>query len=165
VSCVGRVDLFLAEPDRLSDAAGRQVAIFRLADQRIIPGSELRSPGARTSYDVVVDALLGYGLQGVPRGEAARAISWIRETGARVVSLDLPSGVDADTGETPGVFVIADATLTLHLPKPGLRHSGAGQLSLADLGIPPGATRRAGVAPPRFESGFTLGLERAPVPV
>jgi NAD(P)H-hydrate epimerase len=62
-----------------------------------------------------------------------------------VLSLDLPSGVDATSGDTPGVHVRADRTLTLALPKTGLVASAAGSLLLADLGIPLATYRKAGV--------------------
>jgi NAD(P)H-hydrate epimerase len=56
--------------------------------------------------------------------------------GRERVSLDVPSGIDATTGETPGVAVLARATLTLALPKTGCGSPAAGELWLADLGIP-----------------------------
>ncbi|MCP5059526.1 MAG: NAD(P)H-hydrate dehydratase [bacterium] len=91
--------------------------------------------------DVIVDALFGTGLRRPVEGELAR---WIRKlverpAGVRVLSVDLPSGLDADTGQVLGVAVEADATLTLGLPKlglalePGRRH--AGQIRVGRIGI------------------------------
>jgi len=60
----------------------------------------------------------------------------------------LATGIDADTGQAPGVAVRATATLTLGLPKVGLAREHAGDLWLADLGIPPGVYARAGVVVP-----------------
>ena len=71
-------------------------------------------------YDVVVDALFGTGFQGEPRPEAAALIERINAAGAPVVSVDLPSGVDASTGEIAGAAVDADLTVTFHAPKLGL---------------------------------------------
>ena len=66
-----------------------------------------------------------------------------------MISLDLPSGVDADTGEAPGSAVTATATLTLALPKPGLfRAAGrdrAGRVYLGDIGLPTALYRRLGL--------------------
>jgi NAD(P)H-hydrate epimerase len=102
--------------------------------------------------DVVVDALLGTGLARAPEGAFARAIERIeaaRLAGARVVAVDVPSGLSADTGRAPGACVRADRTVTFALPKRGLvLHPGAalaGEVIVADIGIPPEATRRVPV--------------------
>ncbi|MGQ3330176.1 MULTISPECIES: NAD(P)H-hydrate epimerase [Halorubrum] len=84
---------------------------------------------------VVVDALIGYGLAGTPRGSTAELIEAVCGAAKTVVSLDVPSGTNATTGETPGVAVEPDCTVTLALPKTGLRAVG-GDLLLADLSIP-----------------------------
>jgi NAD(P)H-hydrate epimerase len=91
---------------------------------------------------VVVDALVGYGLTGALRGRAAALVAATPDR--PTVSLDVPSGVDADTGAAPGPAVDPDRTLTLALPKPGLARTG-GLLELADLGIPAGVYEAAGV--------------------
>ncbi len=96
-------------------------------------------------------ASVGYGLRAAPAGPVMALIRAARAAAAPVLSLDVPSGVDADSGETPGFAVRAARTLTLALPKPGLRREQAGELWLADLGIPPGVFARAGVA---FDSRF-----------
>ena len=94
--------------------------------------------------DVVVDALIGYGLSGAPRGSAATLIERIAATNAPAVSLDVPSGIDATTGETPGVAVEPARTLTLALPKTGLLEC-AGSLWLGDLGVPTTVYELAGI--------------------
>lgn len=85
---------------------------------------------------LIVDALLGYGLEGAPRGRAATLIEWVETVESDSLALDVPSGVDATTGATPGVAIRPDVTLTLALPKTGLRDS-PGEVLLADLSIPP----------------------------
>jgi len=140
-----KVDLCLVEPDRLSTAAAHQLRVFRATGQRVLTLEEISAPGGGERYDAVVDAVLGYSLRGSPRGKVQEAILWMQDAGVPPVSLDLPSGVDADTGDTPGVFVTAGATLTLHLPKPGLENPATGALWLADLGIPASVSRRVGV--------------------
>ncbi|MFC1662421.1 NAD(P)H-hydrate epimerase [Gemmatimonadota bacterium] len=154
---VGGVDLCLVEPARLSRAARDQLAIFRLteAGEVLLDALEESLP-----YDIVVDAVIGYSLSGAPRGEAERAIRRMTDSRAPVFSLDLPSGVDADTGQTPGRHITATATLTLHLPKPGLWNPAAGALWMADLGIPPRVTRRVGIEPPDYGLDFVSPLER-----
>ena len=92
------------------------------------------------SADVVVDAILGYGLVGAPRENAAALIEIVNEAGRPIVSLDLPSGMDPDTGGAEGAAVAATATLTLALPKSGMLtaegRARTGRLYLGDLGLP-----------------------------
>ncbi|SDR16282.1 NAD(P)H-hydrate epimerase [Halopelagius longus] len=85
--------------------------------------------------DVAVDALVGYGLSGSLRGEAAELVPAV-ESAETVVSLDVPSGLDASTGETPGPAVTPDTVVTLALPKTGLKILDA-TIVLADIAIPP----------------------------
>jgi ADP-dependent NAD(P)H-hydrate dehydratase / NAD(P)H-hydrate epimerase len=90
-------------------------------------------------YDVVVDALFGTGFRGEPRAAAAELIRRINASGAKVVSVDLPSGVDASTGEISGAVVDADLTVTFHGRKvglavaPGRFHTG--EVVVVDIGL------------------------------
>ena len=88
--------------------------------------------------DVVVDAMLGTGVTGALREPEATAASAINETDATVVAVDVPSGVDADTGEAAGVAVEADHVVTFHDEKPGLAEVDA-DVTVADIGIPAAA--------------------------
>jgi len=89
--------------------------------------------------DVVIDALFGTGFRGPPREEAAQQIEAINGSGAPVVAVDIPSGVDASTGEVPGAAVRATLTVTFHGRKvghevaPGRFHRG--DVVLADIGL------------------------------
>jgi hydroxyethylthiazole kinase-like uncharacterized protein yjeF len=89
--------------------------------------------------DVVIDALFGTGFRGVPREEAAARIEAINASGGRVVAVDVPSGVDASTGEVAGAAVRADVTVTMAAPKVGLVVSPgrlhAGELVVAPIGL------------------------------
>lgn len=93
-------------------------------------------------FDMMVDGLLGTGLSGPARGVPARAIEFINERieDALVVAIDVPSGLDADTGEAPGGAVLADVTVTMAQPKQGLLRQEAaeyvGRLEVVDIGIP-----------------------------
>jgi len=92
--------------------------------------------------DAVVDALLGVGLHGAPRSPYRELIEAINAADTRLrVAVDVPSGLDADTGETPGAHVRADITVTFHKPKPGLlrRRDVTGELVVAPIGAPPEA--------------------------
>jgi NAD(P)H-hydrate epimerase len=90
--------------------------------------------------DLILDALLGYGGQGDPRPPIAQWIENANASQARILSLDSPSGLDATTGEVGRPCIRASATLTLALPKTGLRLPRAtpyvGDLYLADIGVP-----------------------------
>jgi hydroxyethylthiazole kinase-like uncharacterized protein yjeF len=89
--------------------------------------------------DVVVDALFGTGFKGEPRSEAARVIDEVNAADVPVVAVDLPSGVDADTGEIAGAAVRADVTVTMHGRKVGLEVApgrfNVGDVVVADIGL------------------------------
>ncbi|WP_199174931.1 NAD(P)H-hydrate dehydratase [Halegenticoccus soli] len=103
------------------------------------------------SPDVIVDAMLGTGVKGSLREPEATAAAAINGSDATVVSVDVPSGVDADTGAADGAAVEADRVVTFHDAKPGLADLDA-EVTVADIGIPaaaelfvgPGDLRRVG---------------------
>ena len=108
--------------------------------------------------DVTIDALIGYSLRGAPRGRTAELIAQLADR--TIVALDTPSGLDVTTGTTPGAFVTADATLTLALPKRGLRDAAAvGSLFLADISVPRAVTAALGPAAPDFAGSPIVRLE------
>jgi NAD(P)H-hydrate epimerase len=101
--------------------------------------------------DVVIDALLGTGLTGAPRDETSQLIDQINSAGVPVVAVDIPSGVNASTGEVAGAAVHSDVTVTMHGPKvglavaPGRFHSG--EIAVADIGLEPAETEHRLVTP------------------
>ena len=87
--------------------------------------------------DLVIDALIGYGLVGEPRARTAELIAWANESPEPVLALDNPSGLDLNTGWVAQSCVRASATMTLALPKGGLASSiVVGRLFLADISVP-----------------------------
>src|SRR5918992_714002 len=108
------------------------------------------------SAHVLVDALFGTGFRGAPRSEAESAIEDMNSIGVPVVSVDIPSGVDASTGEVQGVAVEADRTLTFHGRKvglavaPGLFH--AGEVDVVDIGLAHTETRHRRVTEAMLDS-------------
>jgi ADP-dependent NAD(P)H-hydrate dehydratase / NAD(P)H-hydrate epimerase len=94
---------------------------------------------------VVVDALLGTGARGAPAGVIRAAILWIRQAAARaaIVAVDLPSGMDANSGRCDEVAVQADLTVTFDAPKRGFQFPVAwpwlGRVEVVDIGLPPSA--------------------------
>jgi len=105
---------------------------------------------------LVIDGLVGYSLEGAPYGVTRKLIEWANEQVAPVLALDAPSGLDAATGRVFDPSINATATMTLALPKEGLRKTEAlahvGELYLADISVPPSLYAR----PP-------LGLQVGPI--
>jgi len=112
-------------------------------------GADAGGAGAIARAAVVVDALLGTGFEGEPRGLIAEAIDAVNASPAPVVSVDVPSGVAASTGVVRGQAVNAAATVTFHAAKPGLWISPgkahAGVVETIDIGIPRGAPGLASI--------------------
>ncbi len=139
-----RVEVFLAselgklQGDPLVNLKALQGCGVEVTEIRGRPGWELEACLDRAG--VVVDALLGTGARGPMEGPLARIIEMINRTPGRVVAVDLPSGLDADTGRSDGPCVKADLTVTLGLPKRGLLlfpgAALAGRVWVADISIP-----------------------------
>jgi NAD(P)H-hydrate epimerase len=138
------------DADTLQGAAAHQLRSLRTLGLPIHPPPQ---PGqhdaALPGASLIIDALLGFGLFGPPSGPAARLIAAANAHPAPVLAVDLPSGVDARTGDPYDPCIRADATLTLALPKTGLLTPAArpviGELAVADIGIPPEVYARVGV--------------------
>jgi len=95
-------------------------------------------PASGLKAAVVVDGILGTGIHLPLRGDAAAAIAALNAASLPAVAVDVPSGLDVDTGDGAGHCLRAAATLTLGLPKPALRSAGVtGLVYVADIGLPP----------------------------
>lgn len=107
----------------------------------------VEAPIGRT--DLLVDALVGYSLDGDPRGAVAAAIDAIDASGLPVLSLDTPSGLDVTSGRLGTPCVTATATMTLAMPKVGLLESPdvVGTLFAADISVPASVYGRFGIEP------------------
>jgi len=150
------VRLCLSAPERLQEVPAYQRHIYGATAGVEISPAQL----PKQSPDLIIDALLGYSLTGAPRGMAAELIDWANQSRTAILCLDLPSGVDATTGETPGVYCRAHSTLTLALPKRGLLPDRTGQLLLGDIGIPQGTYKMLGLEyRPPFGKQFWLPLQ------
>lgn len=134
-----RIEVFTTYPvDQFRGIPAHQLDILRRMQVSISAGS---SPTHLPPADLIIDALIGYSLSGVPHGAAAKLIKAANQHSAPVLSLDIPSGVDSSTGEIHTPSIRADATLTLALPKQGLKAAAEtgvlGELYLADISVPP----------------------------
>lgn len=102
--------------------------------------------GTSLDYDIIIDGLLGIGVRGAPKDIYADAIRAINSSRGIKVAIDVPSGLDPDTGEAPGDVVRADVTATLVAPKPGLLKAPefVGKLVVVNIGLPPNVLRAVG---------------------
>jgi ADP-dependent NAD(P)H-hydrate dehydratase / NAD(P)H-hydrate epimerase len=127
---------------------------------------EKAGPGLLAGAEVVVDALFGAGLARALSGEALELVAAIRASGLPVVAVDMPSGIDGDTGAVLGGAAPAEVTVTFFRPKPGhLLAPGrflCGELVVADIGIP-GAVLD-GIRPRLRRNGPASWLDRLPRP-
>jgi NAD(P)H-hydrate epimerase len=139
------VDIILSNRPEQGPARHQLEILSRLGMTVHEPGALAQLPPA----DLIIDALLGFSLAGAPRGEAARLIELANAHGAPILAVDLPSGMDATSGECFRPCIRASSTLTLGLPKTGLRAPNArqatGNVVVADIGIPKVAYERAGI--------------------
>jgi hydroxyethylthiazole kinase-like uncharacterized protein yjeF len=113
----------------------------------VLTEDRARAEQVFTEASVIVDALLGTGFQGEPYGTVGDAIEAVNAARAPVVSVDMPSGVDASTGVASGAAVRAMVTATFHAGKPGLwiapGKTHAGEVHTIDIGIPRGSPRES----------------------
>jgi ADP-dependent NAD(P)H-hydrate dehydratase / NAD(P)H-hydrate epimerase len=124
---------------RALEAAGKDVRVVEAKPED--EEKELGSP------HVLIDALFGTGFEGEPRPGAARLIEQMNALGCPILAVDLPSGVDASTGEVAGAAVEADLTVTFHGAKVGHYVTPGGHLpgfvEVVDIGLAPLQTRHA----------------------
>lgn len=126
------------ELDQVKGVPGDQARSTRRVGIPSIVGAP-PNDSSGSPWELVIDAVIGYSLRGLPEGMVADLITWAGAARAPVLSLDLPSGVDASSGRAHDVSIAPDATLTLAMPKEGLRLAGphrVGELYLADIGVP-----------------------------
>ena len=144
----------LGRPETISTDIAREnwdALVASEIDHRTVTDSTALDIGAP---DVVVDAMLGTGVTGALREPEATAARALNDSDATVLAVDVPSGVDADTGESAGVAVEADHVVTFHDDKPGLDSLGV-PVTVADIGIPRAAETFTG-------PGDLLALRRDP---
>jgi len=135
--------MLVGDPQRLKDVPAQQWRILQAMELAVLQAPEIHDT------DLVLDALIGYGLTNSPRGQAAVWIERVNTTARPVLALDTPSGLNLTTGRPEQPCMRATATLTLALPKVGLFAETArdvvGNLYLADISVPPQLYRRFGL--------------------
>ncbi len=139
LACWGSdVSVRLMKPiGELDGPALHQASTLRAMGMRL----EVGTPEAPRGDDLIIDGIIGCGLDGPPRGRAAESIEWINERLAPVLCIEVPSGLDCVSGEMLRPIVRAGGTLALGLPNVILRSPTVrdiiGELYLADIGVPP----------------------------
>ena len=133
------VQAWLAAPaGELADVPRHQLGIL---EHLIVPIHVAGGPVELPPAELVIDAIIGYGLEERPHGPAAELIRAANRIGVPVLALDVPSGIDSTTGRVYDPAIRATAMLTLALPKTGLRgpesREQVGELYVADIGVPP----------------------------
>jgi NAD(P)H-hydrate epimerase len=134
-----RVQVVLAQPaENFTPVPAHQLDIL----QRMrVPVAQAEAVNQMERPALIVDGLIGYRLQGAPHGTVADLIRWANAAAAPILALDVPSGVDTTSGTAFDPAIKATATMTLALPKTGLRAPGVealiGELYLADISVPP----------------------------
>jgi NAD(P)H-hydrate epimerase len=126
----------------LAGEAKLNLSILRKTDVEVLPNAPAKTLADVVAWsDIVVDAMLGVGLASPLKGNYALAVDLLDAAGRPVVAIDVPTGINADTGEVMGSAVRADLTVTMALPKRGLAlypgASYAGTVRVADIGMPP----------------------------
>ncbi len=122
------------EKEKLRDVTVHQFSVFEKCDGKIVD-----EPPTHVSA-LIVDGLLGYSLSGAPRGRAAELIRWANASGTPILALDLPSGLDATTGQAHDPCIRATKTVVFGVMKQGLLVPSAkpftGELHLVGIGFP-----------------------------
>ena len=132
------VSVLTTKPDeKYSGVPGHQLGILRRLGVDVNDSS---LPDDEKSPDLILDGVIGYSLNGDPRGRSADLISWANSSAAPVLALDVPSGLDSTSGTPRTPVVTATASMTLAMPKAGLNSTQAksiiGELFVADIGVP-----------------------------
>src|SRR5262245_11680960 len=138
-----------ASEDKMRELPLQQLQILARIGLKPLTEYDMRN------YDLLITGLIGYGIDGNPRDKMASIIRDANKSGRPILAVDVPSGMNATTGEPYDPCIRATATLTLALPKTGFLESQArkylGELYLADISIPRLAYERVGQRKPLFE--------------
>lgn len=140
--------------------ATRELEGIRKEELEILEGLdvEISTASAENSHSLALEGLIGYNLNGDPRPPFDSMIKEVNQY-EKVVSIDIPTGVDADTGEKSSPAVEADYTVTLAMPKKGMTKENSGSIWVADISIPPEAYREFGFEGDIFDESSLMSLK------
>jgi hydroxyethylthiazole kinase-like uncharacterized protein yjeF len=119
------------------DSLKGKVTLLEVDDSSLLP---------KVNAGIIIDAMLGTGTKGKLKPPIAQIVDYINELNAFKIAVDVPTGIDSDTGEVLGTAVKADLTITFHKAKPGLEKAKkyVGELAVVDIGLPSEMERFAG---------------------
>ena len=123
------VTILLIKPDLRTDETKTNHNIVK--NLKIPAITTIKNP----KYDLAIDAILGIGLKGIVKEPYKKAIETFNNLNCTKISLDCPSGIDADTGNTCGTAIHPDITITFHDIKKGLNPENSGKIIITDIGI------------------------------
>jgi NAD(P)H-hydrate epimerase len=156
----------LADPTHRGDVYSNQLRAALASGVEVREATDDLGAAIRWTLEgaaLAVDGLLGTGTTGPARGAVAAAIAAVNLGGVRVMAIDVPSGLDATTGERPGECLRAADTLMLAIAKSGCLAAQAsawvGRPWLADIGVPAGAYAAVGLRRPWLEAGDLVPLD------
>ncbi len=134
------------EPTRFQGPAAEALVALRQAGVELSTGLDF------SSASIIVDAIFGVGLSRRPQGRFAEWIEAVNQSQKRVIAVDVPSGLDADTGVAYSPCVRADLTVSFGLPKRGLLLADGPRMAqevwIADIGVPEAAYAQLGIKVP-----------------
>jgi len=139
-----RVVVFLlGEPDniRSEECSWNWNLLEKMKSIKLLVGGNFELLDNLDKFDIIIDGILGTGISGEIREPQASAITFINKSNAFKLSVDVPSGVDPDTGNKNSPHVTADMTVTFHRMKVGMpkRKDVCGEIFVEKIGIPPEA--------------------------
>lgn len=147
--------ILTSKPEELGEHALAQYNILKNMNARIYTWSESNSKKLTQDLrnaDLLIDALLGFNLKGNPRDPIAALIKTANDSKTKILAVDIPSGLDGDTGKPLAPTIEAHTTLTLALPKVGILTDTAreytGELYVGDISVPNKVYERLGINTP-----------------
>ena len=152
----GKVTCIISEhKENLGENARIQLNVLKNIDATIIEFSNEQMNLIQEKIndsDIIIDALLGYNLKGNPEVPYSDLIDIANNSSKPILAIDMPSGLDGNTGQPHAPTIKARATITLALPKAGLTKDVAkeyvGELYVADLSVPSNVYRKLGISVP-----------------
>jgi NAD(P)H-hydrate epimerase len=140
--------LLLGRPENITsdEASANWIALKNMSGSVVIQEIHDSADIQPLKAGVIIDALIGTGVRGPLSSPFKEMVQAMNRSGGFKIAVDIPTGVESDSGEAPGAVVAADLTLTFHKPKTGFAKAGKclGQLVVCPIGIPPEAEEYAG---------------------
>jgi len=148
--------IFPFNSNKLKNVPKHQIGITRKMKIPIINYSTQQSRANKVlkKSGLIIDCLIGYNLNGNPRGGFAKLIDFANDSGKKILACDVPSGLDASTGKAYSPCMKADATISLTLPKIGLRKGKkySGKIFVGYLSVPDSVLKKAKIKPKNWFS-------------